>query len=384
MMKFSEFVKINPKIKMKIDKQYPLVDMKSIFPGERFVFSEERKKFKGGGSKFQNEDILFARITPCLENGKIAQYKSIDSEPSFGSTEFFIFRAKENIVNNSYLYYLCYSPIIRKTAEKSMVGASGRQRARLESIKDINIELPKLVIQNKIASILSAYDELIENNNRRIEILEEMAETIYKEWFVCFRFPGHEKVKMIDGIPEGWKKEKIFSIADINYGKNLPTKKFSEEGEYPVYGAAKIIGKFNKYTKERRTIITGCRGSVGQVTITRPKSYITNNSFTFEPKNTEIFYWLYFSLDLRGFSDVVSGTAQPQITLSSLSKIKLLFPNIKVIKEFDSKIESYFNLIFVLEEQNQKLAQARDLLLPRLMSGKIDVSDLDIKIEEKK
>jgi len=391
-MKFSYFAEISPKIKIKKNKKYPFIDMKSISPGERFVSSQESKKFKGGGSKFQDKDILFARITPCLENGKIAQYKSNDLTPAFGSTEFFIFRAKENLINSTYLYYLCYSPIIRKTAEKSMVGASGRQRARLESLKDINFELPNLEEQGKIASILSAYDELIEKNNRRIEILEEMAETIYKEWFVHFLFPSHEKVEMVDSelgkIPEGWEVKTISDIFTVQYGKNLPLKKINKKGKYPVYGAGSVIGYYEKFVENEKVALVTCRGNgSGTVWRTREPAYITNNSFRIKPLK-EYQYMRYFFIEqlLKNSSiqRALSGSAQPQITINGISYLSLILPHENIIKKFISTIREIPETIDIFYRKNENLKETRDILLPKLISGKIDVSDLDIKIEEKK
>ncbi len=318
----------------------------------------------------EEDDLLFARQSLVLSGaGKVSIITKVQEKTTFESH---IIRVRLDKAKAEPLFYYYYfkSPY---SGMRSIVQQCAQSGIRGSDLRKLVVNYPDPEDQKTIAYFINAYDQLIDKNHKRIQLLEESARLLFREWFVYFRFPGYEKVKIIDGVPEGWKKENIFSIADVNYGKNLPINKFTEEGEYPVYGAAKIIGKFNKYTKEKRTIIAGCRGSVGQVTITRPKSYITNNSFTFEPKNLEIFYWLYFSLDVRGFSDVISGTAQPQITLSSLCKIKLLFPNKKVIKDFELKVASYFDLLFTLEDQNQKLAQARDLLLPRLMSGAIKV-----------
>lgn len=124
------------------------------------------------------------------------------------------------------------------------------------------VPLPPLQVQQRIAGILSAYDELMENSQRRIRLLEAMARALYREWFVHFRFPGHEKRARVPSplgdIPQGWEMKPLFELTKVNYGKNLPTKKLADDGAYPVYGAAKIIGRYTEYTRERRTIICGC------------------------------------------------------------------------------------------------------------------------------
>jgi len=134
-MIFCDFAYINPKVSLQKGEVYPFIEMEDVTPGNRYITACKTREYKGGGSRFQSNDIIFARITPCLENGKIAQVKGKDGEKYFGSTEFFVFRAKEGISDSGFLFYLSYSDIIRKPAEKSMYGASGRQRATLDVIK---------------------------------------------------------------------------------------------------------------------------------------------------------------------------------------------------------------------------------------------------------
>ena len=152
--------------------------MADVNPGNGFVLAEKKRVYKGGGSRFQSGDTLFARITPCLENGKIVRCLHTSNGPCFGSTEFFIFRGKPNVSDSTYIFYLALSPMIRDPAVKSMTGASGRQRAILSSVEDIHVPAYSLTTQRKIAVVLSAYDDLIENNTRRIKILEDMAQTV--------------------------------------------------------------------------------------------------------------------------------------------------------------------------------------------------------------
>ena len=214
-MLFSEFVEINPSVSIARGEEYPCVMMDEVEPGRKYVSGVFSKPFKGG-SKFKKNDTLFARITPCLENGKIAKYTGNNGEFGFGSTEFFVFRNIDGLSNFDYVYYFAISNIIRKPAELSMFGASGRQRADLDVVKNIVFDFPPLNAQRKIAGVLSAYDDLIENNTRRIAIMEEMAQRIYKEWFVKFKYPGHENDTMVDSelgmIPEGWEVKSIGKI----------------------------------------------------------------------------------------------------------------------------------------------------------------------------
>jgi type I restriction enzyme S subunit len=248
-------------------------------------------------------------------------------------------------------------------------------------LRSVPVRFPPLPIQRRIASILSAYDELIENSQRRIKILESMARALYREWFVHFRFPGHESVPRVPSplgeIPQGWEVRKLFELTKVNYGKNLPTKKLADDGAYPVYGAAKIIGRYTEYTREERTIICGCRGSVGEMQITQPRCYVTNNSFTFDPIQPDNYFWLFQTLKERGLRDVIGGAAQPQITLEGISSVELATPPFPLRTRFQQTLAPLFEQAWVLDSQTQNLRRTRDLLLPRLLSGQIDVEAME-------
>ena len=223
--RLKDFVHINPTVRLAKAVEYPFVSMDAITPGRRYVEAPGTRA-SGGGARFCGGDTLFARITPCLENGKIAQFKAASTQPAFGSTEYWIFRARENVSDPAYVFYLGTSKIVRGPAEKSLSGASGRQRADLAAIEDLEVPAPDLPTQRRIASILSAYDDLIENNTRRIAILEEMAGRIYEEWFVRYRFPGYEQVKMVESdlgpIPEGWSVLPATLAVTINPKVRIP------------------------------------------------------------------------------------------------------------------------------------------------------------------
>jgi len=247
-------------------------------------------------------------------------------------------------------------------------------------LRSVPVRYPPLPTQRRIAGILSAYDDLIENSQRRIKILEEMARRLYREWFVYFRFPGHESCRLVESplgeIPEGWEAQNLFTLTKVNYGKNLPTKKLSDDEAYPVYGAAKIIGYYSEYTREQRTIICGSRGSVGEMQITRPYCYVTNNSFMFDPTHPDNFFWLFNTLIERGLRDVVGGAAQPQITLEGISSVELTTPPLPLRSHFQRAVSAMFEQGWALDAQIQNLRRTRDMLLPRLLSGQIDVEAL--------
>ena len=241
--KFSEIADFPPKVKLEKGKEYPFVLMDEVDAGFKYVRASFKKSYNGSGAKFENGDTLFARITPSLENGKIAQIQGIN-KPAFGSTEFFVFRGKENISDNDFIYYLSKTDWFRQNAVNSMVGASGRQRADAKFVGKTKLLVPPLPTQRKIAKILSAYDDLIENNLKRIKLLEEMAQKTYEEWFIRFKFPGHETAKfdMETGLPEGWKYVKLGEEIEILSSKRIFLSEYVSNG-IPFYRGKEITLK---------------------------------------------------------------------------------------------------------------------------------------------
>ena len=390
-IRFGDFVEVNPRIQLEKGKEYPYIEMATVNPGNAIVLPQENRIYRGGGSRFQSGDTLFARITPCLENGKIARCKHTSNEPCFGSTEFFIFRGKPNVSDSTYVFYLALSPMIRELAVKSMTGASGRQRAMLSSVEDICVPVLPLSRQRKIAAILSAYDDLIENNTRRIKILEDIAQTLYQEWFVHFRFPGHENVPMVESplgpIPQGWEV-KNFGEVSINFDRQRKPLsgqvRSTMQGEYPYYGAAKILDHINDYLFDGRYLLIGEDGSVvtedGKpvLQLVTGKFWVNNHTHVVQGKSPISTNFLYLFMSNISISGYVTGTAQPKINQQNLNRIPIISPPQSLLEKFNQMIEPSFDNIVALNLKNANLRQTRDLLLRKLISGEIDVSELDI------
>jgi len=212
--KLSDFIEINPKVTLKSGSKNSFVEMKDLSESQKFVLPSQLKEIKGG-ARFQNFDTLFARITPCLQNGKICQVKGLKNSIGFGSTEFLVFRGKEGISNTDFVYYLSRYDVVRKFAEQNMIGTSGRQRVSKDAFENIELLLPDLPTQTAIAEILSSLDDKIELNNKINQELETLAQTLFKQWFIDFEFPNEngEPYKssggeMVDSelgeIPKGW------------------------------------------------------------------------------------------------------------------------------------------------------------------------------------
>lgn len=238
--RLGEMIQCNPQVKLEKGKSYNLIDIDSIEIGSRYVKGKELTVYDGqSGCHFQNGDTVMARITPCLENGKIAQVQC-ESQKGFGSTELFVFRGTENKTDSDYVFNLMSMQFIRNLAANSMTGASGRQRADLGFIKRIKWNFPPLRTQQKIASILSAYDNLIQNYKKQIEALQTAASELYKEWFVRFRFPGYKNSRFENGIPEGWKIERLGNLFEITSSKRVFEEDYVNEG-IPFYRSKEII-----------------------------------------------------------------------------------------------------------------------------------------------
>ena len=185
---FTEAVEVNPKINLEKGIRYPFIDMKAVDPLWRGVMESEQRAFKGGGARFEPYDTLLARITPCLENGKIAQYIPAEGSegPAFGSTEFIVIRGKDGLTDNSFAYYLTKWQEFRQFAVSQMTGSSGRQRVPVGSLSSFYVPVPPLPEQRAIAHILGTLDDKIELNRRMNETLAAMAQTVFKSWFIDF------------------------------------------------------------------------------------------------------------------------------------------------------------------------------------------------------
>jgi len=393
-VRFGDFVEINPRIRLEKGKECPYVEMADVTPGNAFVYPPEKRVYKGGGSRFKAGDTLFARITPCLENGKIVRLKHTVNQPCFGSTEFFVFRGKPNISDSTYIFYLALSPMIRYPAVKSMTGASGRQRAILSSVEDIHIPAYSLPTQRKIAAVLSAYDDLIENNTRRIKILEDMAQTLYREWFVHFRFPGHESVPMVESelgpIPQGWKVKRLGEMCNVLMGQSPKSEFYNEIGEgLPFHQGVTDFGQrfptnrvyctVQKRIAEIGDILFSVRAPVGRINLANKKIIIGRGLSAIRSKSSDQAFMLQQLKYRFQEEDMIgSGTIYNAITKADLLGIQLLEPTKSIVAKFEEAAEPIFLELSNLTIKNANLRQTRDLLLPKLISGEIDVSELDI------
>jgi type I restriction enzyme, S subunit len=406
---FSALIEINPHVKIEKAKEYPFVEMSIVEPGRRYVCAGQNRIFQGGGAKFLPDDTLFARITPCLENGKIVQYKAIDGQVGFGSTEFFVFRARSGLSDSGFVYYLARSDLIRKPAEKSMSGASGRQRADLKSIVNLEVPYPPLPTQQKIAAILSAYDDLIENNLRRIKVLEEMAQNLYREWFVKFRYPGHQHTRFTDSplgrIPKGWEVKDVENTFAI-LGGGTPSKAVPEywhDGNVNWYSPTDLttagsmfmehsINQISELGLQKSSarlfpqfsVMMTSRATLGVISINTTEACTNQGFITCVPNEHfplyTLYYWLKENVDY--FISLGTGATFREITKGVFKTVELVVPSQDIVTHFEATVQQFALQILNLQRKNAILRRTRDLLLPPLISGELDVSELDIAVPE--
>lgn len=394
-----ELADFNPKVNLKKGVDYPFVAMEDLTPGMRYARSKQQRQL-AGGARFQGGDTLFARITPCLENGKISQYDP-DAQLGFGSTEFIVLRAKAHVADPAYIYYLSLSEDVRNSAIGSMSGASGRQRANINVISKSLVPSPNLSTQRRIAFILGAYDDLIETNRRRITVMEKMAQGLFEEWFVRFRFPGYQKVSIHDtsyGLrPLGWDWKSIGEVtAYVNRGI---APKYNDKSATLVIGQKCIRDQRLSLVLARRqskkvplekivqpgdilinSTGTGTLGRVAQaeqvpqglsvdshVTIVRPilsedRDYLGLSLFAMQPV----------------FERLGTGsTNQTELARSAVQNQMLIWPPTDFRANFGRIVRPMRKLIEQLSQQNACLATSRDLLLPRLISGQLSVVEAE-------
>ena len=383
--RIGDCIQCNPSIKLEKGKEYPIIDIDKITIGRKFATNAETLIYSNqSGCKFQKGDTLMARITPCLENGKMAQARIADK--GIGSTELFVFRGMENVTDNDFVYYFIKQQYIRDLAANSMSGASGRQRADLKFVKKIQFALPPLPIQHKIASILSTYDNLIENNTKRIKLLEQMAENLYKEWFVRFRFPGHENMEMENGLPKGWKRAKLSEIASYSTIKiNSSIIDFYVSTENMLKDCAGVdTNMFIEAPEGNVTkvcvndiLVSNIRPYFKKIWLADKESGCSNDVLNIKANKGIDSSFLYYTIRKDSFFEHMvagsNGTKMPRGNKNFTMKYQVIVPNDIVMKRFSNIAQKINEQKQNLLKQSSILAHQRDLLLPRLMSGKLEV-----------
>ena len=285
-----------------------------------------------------------------------------------------ILRPNEKMINPDYFVYLMRSQSI-KSAMANYVSGSALPRIILSDFKKMKLKIiSDINVQQKIANILSRYDEAIENNNKRIKLLEQMAQNLYKEWFVRFRFPGYEHCEFENGIPKGWYVEKLGNVANISTGK-CNREDAEDDGTYPLFDRSQEIKLSNDWIKDCEAIIVPGEGTSFIPRYFVGKFNLHQRCYCVEPKTDKTGKFLFYTLMLnrRYFLSVATGATVPSLRYNNFAKMKFVMPELDVCQKFDDYVTKYFLEIDNLKASNENLAKQRDLLLPRLMSGKLEV-----------
>lgn len=282
-----------------------------------------------------------------------------------------LLRVDETKADYKFLYYYFYSDAWRATVNENIVLGATVDRIPLIKFPDFPVELPPLETQHRIADILSAYDDLIENNQKQIKLLEEAAQRLYKEWFVGLRFPGHENTKIVDGVPEGWSRGLLKELISVNYGKDH--KKAPDDGNIPVYGSGGLMRKCNKSLFSGEAVLIPRKGSLNNIMYVDETFWTVDTMFYATMKQPHTAVFVYFFVKAFDMYSMNIGAAVPSMTTKILDAMDVVIPDKETMEKFDKRAKTYFNKIKTLQGQNERLKTARDLLLPKLMSGEVEV-----------
>ena len=398
------FIEVNPR--ETIDKGHlsKKIGMDKLQPFCRDIQEYEIAEFNGG-AKFRNSDTIMARITPCLENGKIAMVNVLDeNEVGFGSTEYIVFRAKKGLTIPDFVYYLVSSSIVRNPAIKSMVGSSGRQRVQIDVVKNIEICFQSISEQFKIASILKALDDKIALNNKINNNLLEQIKTICTAWL--------SEYKPFDGVmPSDWVETPLSDIAEFISGYSYKgteltdstiamatIKNFDRKGGFKLDGYKEIIPSSKLKESQHaelfdtlvaHTDLTQNAEVIGNAEPVMSKSGYDDIVFSMDlvkvlPKKDGVSKYLItailqdkkFKAHCLGY---VNGTTVLHLSKKALPEYKLFLPSdFSTLKPLDEVVTALYKQVSTNISENTYLEELRESLLPKLMSGELDVSDIEI------
>lgn len=271
--------------------------------------------------------------------------------------------------NPKFVFYQLQKPETIGWVEQHAVGAT-MLNLNTSILSRVPVAIPALNIQNRIVGILSTYDNLIENNQKQIKLLEEAAQRLYKEWFVDLRFPGHETTPVVDGVPEGWTMVSVTDLLEVKYGKDY---KALNDGDIPIYGSGGVMGKVDKILYSGESVLIPRKGSLNNILLVRGDFWTIDTMFYSIPKHPNVAKYVYLFLSTVDMYAMNIGAAVPSMTVKILDNLKLRLPTAEILRAFETVVCNYFDMIYALELQIGLLVEARDRLLPKLMSGELEV-----------
>ena len=378
--RFSDFVEINPRVKLPKGESISYIEMKDLNNGAKYCYPSQERMLSGG-SKFNEGDTLFARITPCLENGKICQVKGLKDGQGLGSTEFHVFRGKDTISRSDFIYYLSRWDDVRSHAEINLDGTSGRQRVPKESFNDLKLSLPPLPEQKAIASVLSSLDDKIDLLHHQNTTLEKMAETLFRQWFV-------EEAK------EEWRMIQFGDVVEVKRGGSpRPIQNYLSETGFRWL-------KISDATKESSPFIFDIKEHIKEEGLSKTthletgKLVLSNSATPGIPKILQVdtcihdgwlhfpkskfsneFLYLFFKSIRSELENMGNGSIFTNLKTDIVKEFELKLPDNKSLNDFNEIIKIYFLKMLRNQKQIRTLTKLRDTLLPKLMSGEIKVAN---------
>ncbi|MFV7479188.1 restriction endonuclease subunit S [Acinetobacter junii] len=443
-----DIVDFNPSRPLSKGKEFPFIDMASLPVNGRDINEVSNKVFNGGGAKFKNGDTLFARITPCLENGKTAKVENLPVGCiAHGSTEFIVLSAKSKD-DEDFVYYLARLPDFRSYAISRMEGTSGRQRVSWQALAEFNLRLPEKGKRKKIGKILKSLDDKIHLNNQINQTLESIAQAIFKSWFIDFDpvrakiaakqegkdpefaamcaisgkseveiqqmsdddfielqataalFPDELVESELGEVPKGWNITKIATVTASIFSGGTPSTKEETywNGEIPWLSSGETRNKIIVSTEKSITetavkksstklaffgdilIASAGQGHTrGQTSFNAIECYINQSIVALRANDKVSPYWLYYCLEprydeMRSLSD--SHSSRGSLTTKLLASMPVILPTKKLVVSFDKVIKSMLTQQVKNLKETKILKETRDALIPKLLSGDLDISDL--------
>lgn len=337
-----------------------------IFEENQFIMKEKDEALRNG--KLKRGDIVY---TTRGTVGNAGYYNSsVPYENVRINSGMVILRSNGEIVDARFLYQILKSEYYRPYFKQYCTG-SAQPQLPIKNFSQIYLNVPDIKTQHRIADILSVYDNLIENNQKQIKLLEEAAQRLYKEWFVDLRFPGHEKTKIVDGVPEGWRRGLLKELISVNYGKDH--KKAPDDGNIPVYGSGGLMRKCNKSLFSGEAVLIPRKGSLNNIMYVDETFWTVDTMFYATMKQPHTAVFVYFFVKAFDMYSMNIGAAVPSMTTKILDAMDVVIPDKETLEKFDKLTKTYFNKIKTLQGQNERLKIARDLLLAKLMSGEVEV-----------
>lgn len=347
----------------------------SGFDIENLDYLPEEAKEKYSSNELKRGDVIIATVGshPNLKEsaaGRSCVVNSLVEGFYLNQNAVCIRTLDENNLDQGYLGYLSKFYLFQHYIQMRGKGAANQMRIAISAIKEYEVDLPDISIQKKIGSFLSSYDDLIENNQRQIKLLEEAAQRLYKEWFVDLQFPGYDVTEIVDGVPEGWKKAVVTDLLEIKYGKD---HKALDDGMIPVYGSGGIMRKVKPVLYSGESVLIPRKGSLNNILYVNGDFWTIDTMFYSVPRMKNIAKYVYLCLRTKDMYSFNIGAAVPSMTTKILNGMDILLPDSGLLGAFEGSVSPLFERIALLNIQNDFASEARDRLLPKLMSGEIEL-----------